>query len=300
MEMAMETRDMTYVLAVDEHRGIGRAAEALGLTQPALSKAIQRVENALGVPLFDRGPTGMSATLAGQAFIRRATRIRLEYEDALKEVQGIRSGEHGLLRIGSSPSVPPDLIVTAGRRLLRERPVARLRLSRRFAGDLIEMVAAGQLDLAVVPLPESDLSTFQVRKLFDDRLRIVADESHPLRRRRRLPLRALSDQQWLLPGGQFAIRQQIELAFRAQGLAPPLPRVEVDFGGVLTFDLIRGFGMITVVGAETGGPMGGFAPLDVDPAQLDLRREVGVVMRAGAYVSPLAERMIALLEAARP
>lgn len=294
----METRDMAYVLAVHEHGGIGRAAEALGLTQPALSKAIHRVESHLGLPLFERSPGGMAATTAGRVFIQRAKRIQLEYEDAMKEMRGLRSGEHGLLRIGSSPSVAADLIVKAGRQLLRERPVARLHLSRRFARDLLEMVSEGELDLAVMPLPEADMPTLAVRELFNDRLAIMADIDHPLQQRRRLGLAALVDQQWLLPAAPFAIRRQIEKAFQKLDLPPPLLRVEVDFGGPLAFDLIRGSGMLTVAGTESGGATDGFKALDISQDELDLRRKVGIATRAGAYVSPLSERMISLLEAA--
>lgn len=291
---------MAYVLAVHEHGGIGRAAEALGLTQPALSKAIQRVEASLGLPLFERSPGGMAATHAGRVFIQRARRIQLEFDDAVNEMRGLRSGEHGLLRLGSSPSVAADLIVKAGRQLLRERPVARMHLSRRFARDLLEMVSQGHLDLAVMPLPEADLASFTVRELFDDRLVIMADVGHPLQQRRPLPLSALVDQQWLLPAAPFAIRLQIEKAFQAQGLPPPVLRVEVDFGGPLAFDLIRGTGMLTVAGTEASSVTAGFQALAIDQDELDLRRTVGIVTRAGAYLSPLSERLISLLEAARP
>lgn len=287
---------MAYVLAVQAHGGMGRAADALGLTQPALSKAIQRVEAHLGLPLFERGPGGMTATHAGRVFMQRAKRIQLEYDDALKEMRGLRSGEHGLLRIGSSPSVAADLIVRAGRQLLRERPVARLHLSRRFARDLLDMVSDGQLDLAVMPLPEADMPALAVRELFNDRLAIVADHDHPLQRGRHLGLAALVDQQWLLPAAPFAIRHQIEKAFQSQDLPPPQLRVEVDFGGPLAFDLIRGSGMLTVAGMESGGAIPGFKALDVRQDELDLRRTVGIVTRAGAYVSPLCERMMSLLE----
>lgn len=286
---------MAYVLAVQEHGGIGRAAEALGISQPALTKAIQRVEAAAGLPLFERSANGMAPTHAGQVFIERARRIQLEFDDVMKEMRGLRGGEHGLLRVGSSPSVPTDLIVAAGRQLLRERPVARLRLSRRFARELLEMVAAGQLDLAVVPLRDVAPDVFRVHHLFDDRLSILADEQHPLQRRRRLRLEALVDQPWLLPASQFAVRQQIEQAFQSRGLPPPTLRVEVDFGGTLAFDLIRGTGILTLGGTETTGATAGFRALDISQDDLDLRRQVGVVMRAHGYVSPLAERLLELL-----
>ncbi|HBO80045.1 MAG TPA: LysR family transcriptional regulator, partial [Cupriavidus sp.] len=133
----METRDLEYVLAVEAHGGIGRAAEALDMTQPALTKAVQRVEAQLGVPLFERTTLGMRVTQAGAVFLERARRIRLEYEDAIKEMRGIQTGEQGMLRLGYSPSMPNALVLGACRQLIRERPVARLRLTMRVARELM-------------------------------------------------------------------------------------------------------------------------------------------------------------------
>ncbi|CAG4889386.1 HTH-type transcriptional regulator TdfR [Paraburkholderia saeva] len=102
----METRDLDYLLAVDEHGGIGKAAEALGMSQPALTKAIQRVEAQTGLALFQRTAHGVAPTQAGSLFLARARRIALEYEDALKEMRALRSGEQGVLSLGYSPTVP--------------------------------------------------------------------------------------------------------------------------------------------------------------------------------------------------
>lgn len=292
----METRDIDYVLAVSTYGGIGRAAEVLGLSQPALSKAIQRVEAMTGLPLFERTALGMSPTQAGAMFIHRAKRIRLEYEDAMKEMRGLKSGEQGILRIGYSPSIPTGLIVSACRQLMKERPVARLRMSRRFARELLDMVNDGDLDLAIVPLPETHPAHFRVWPLFSDRLAVLADEAHPLQRRQNLKLDDLVDQEWLLPGSQFTLRKQVEDAFRRKGLQEPNLRIEVDFGGAILFDFIRGSQMISLAGAETSGVIHGFRPLDLRQDELDLRRKVGIIARAGAYLSPLAERMTALLE----
>jgi DNA-binding transcriptional LysR family regulator len=292
----VETRDLEYVLAVHMHGGIGRAAEVLGLTQPALSKAIQRVEALIGLPLFERTATGMTATHAGSLFIGRARRIQLEYEDVLKEMQGLKTGEQGVLRIGYSPSIPAGLIVAACRQIIKERPVARLRISRKFGRDLIEMLREGSLDLAIVPLPDNAATAFRVWELFSDRLAIMADETHPLHQRRNLSLSDLADQEWLLPGSQFNMRQQVEYAFRQKGLPPPALRIEIDFGGALLFDLIRGTRMLAIGGTEAGGNIPGFRPLDLRQDELNLRRMVGIIARTGAYLSPLAERMIVLLE----
>lgn len=292
----METRDIDYILAVVTYGGIGRAADALGLSQPALTKAIQRVEAMTGLPLFERTAHGVSPTQAGAIFISRAKRIRLEYEDAMKEMQGLKSGEQGMLRIGYSASMPTGMIVGACRQLIRERPVARLRISRRFARELLDMVTEGALDLAIVPLPETHVADFRIWELFSDRLAVMADEGHPLHRQQNLTLEDLVDQEWLLPSSQFTIRQQVATAFRQKGLHEPKLRIEVDFGGTFLFDLIRGTQMLSFAGAESSGAIPGFRPLDLRLDALDLRRKVGIVARAGAYLSPLAERMTVLLE----
>lgn len=293
----METRDLDYVLAVGTHGGIGRAAEALGMTQPALTKAIQRVEAQLGVPLFERSALGMRVTQAGTVFMERARRIRLEYDDALKEMRGIQTGEQGLLRLGYSPSMPNALVLGACRQLIRERPVARLRLTMRVARELMDLVQAGDLDLAIAPLPRQANPALLSRELFTDRLAVVADENHPLQGRRNLALADLVDQQWLLPSAHVLIRQQLDSAFAELGLPSPILRVETDFGSTTLFDLVRGTGMLCIAGSTGNSKRAGLRPLALRADALDLGRRVGVMMRAGAYLSPLAQRMIDILEA---
>jgi len=109
----METRDLDYLLSVEKHGGIGKAAVALGISQPALTKAIQRTEAQVGLSLFERTANGVVPTQAGVLFIARARKIALEYEDALKEMYAIRSGEQGVLRIGYSPTAPCVRLVVA-------------------------------------------------------------------------------------------------------------------------------------------------------------------------------------------
>ena len=293
----METRDLEYVLAVEAHGGIGRAAEALDMTQPALTKAVQRVEAQLGVPLFERTTLGMRVTQAGTVFLERARRIRLEYEDAIKEMRGIQTGEQGMLRLGYSPSMPNALVLGACRQLIRERPVARLRLTMRVARELMDLLQAGELDLAIAPLPRQVNPALVSRELFTDRLAVVADENHPLLRRRNLTLADLTDQQWLLPSSHVLIRQRIDAAFTELGLPAPILRVETDFGSTALFDLVRGTEMLCIAGSTSNGAQAGLRPIALRPDALDLGRRVGVMSRAGAYLSPLALRMIGIFEA---
>jgi len=292
----METRDLEYLLSIAAHGSIGRAAEALGLSQPALTKAIQRVEAQAGLPLFERSASGMRPTEAGALFLDRARRIQLEYDDAIKEMQGIRTGQLGLLRLGYSPSIPDALVLNACRRLLRERPAARLRLHRRLARDLNDALLAGGLDLAVAPLPRLRAGEFASTPLYDDSLAVVADQHHPLLRRGPLRLADLADQEWLLPESHIVLRQQVDAAFRQHGLGEPRLRIEIDFGSTSLFQLIEGTRMLAIASARESVATAGLRPLNLRQEELDLRRHIGVISREGAYVSPLAQRMIGLLQ----
>ncbi|SOF00143.1 transcriptional regulator, LysR family [Burkholderia sp. OK233] len=292
----METRDLDYLLAVEEHGGIGKAAEALGMSQPALTKAIQRVEAQTGLALFQRTANGVAPTQAGSLFLARARRIALEYEDALKEMHAIRSGEQGVLSLGYSPTVPAALVLGACRQLLKERPAARLRLRRRLARDLVDLLVAGELDLIVAPEPNRDADELSFVELFRDSLSVLADDSHPLHRKRNLRLADLANQEWLLPGPTIVVRQQVDAAFIRQGLAVPKLRVETDFGSTSLLHLLRGTTMLCVAGTESFDALEGLRALNLDTNELDLRRHIGVVSRKGAYLSPLAQRAMALLK----
>ena len=292
----METRDLDYLLAVEEHGGIGKAAEALGMSQPALTKAIQRVEAQTGLALFQRTANGVAPTQAGSLFLARARRIALEYEDALKEMHAIRSGEQGVLSLGYSPTVPAALVLGACRQLLKERPAARLRLRRRLARDLVDLLVAGELDLIVAPEPNRDADELSFVELFRDSLSVLADDSHPLHLKRNLRLADLAEQEWLLPGPTIVVRQQVDAAFIRQGLAAPKLRVETDFGSTSLLHLLRGTAMLCVAGTESFDALEGLRALNLDTNELDLRRHIGVVFRKEAYLSPLAQRAMALLQ----
>ncbi|WP_342613517.1 LysR family transcriptional regulator [Burkholderia ambifaria] len=293
----MDTRDLEYLLAVERHGSIGKAADALGLSQPALTKAMQRLETQVGVTLFERTASGMTPTPAGARFVARAQRIALEFDDAMQEMRAIRGGEQGVVRIGYSPTVPTALVLGACRQLIGERPAAKLRLRCRLARELLDLLAAGELDLVVAPAPTQPDATLARVELFSDRLSVLADAAHPLQRKRGLTLADLADQEWLLPETTLPVRRQIDDAFHARGLAGPHLRVETDFGSTSLLHLLRGTPLLCVGGTEALDQLNGLRALDLLPGELDLGRRIAAMHRAGAYLPPLVQRIVALLQA---
>lgn len=291
----METRDLEYLLAVEQEGSIGRAAERLKITQPALTKAIRRLERQAGLALFERTPKGMVPSQAGAAFIARAHKIQIEFDDALRELEDIRTGSLGLLRLGFSPTVPKSLVLGATRQLLRERPAVQLRMRELLTRELIDALAAGTLDVLLARIPEFDIPGIVVQPLFEDRLFVVADATHPLQRLPVLGLSQLVGQEWLLPGTHILLRQEIDAAFRARGLPLPVVRAEADFGNMAMFGLVPGTRLLSVCGAESLARLEGLRALNIASDELQLDRQIGILHRKSAYLSPLTRRFLELV-----
>lgn len=291
----MNLDDLHYLLAVAEHRNIGRAAESLGLTQPALTRAIRRLEESAGQPLFTRHPKGVEPTAAGTALLARARRIRLEHDDAMQELQQMKVGRLGLLRVGMNPSADFDLFTTAARRLLAERPAARLRLIEGLTQETLELLTDGQIDLLVAPVPTPWPSELESRVLYRDCLYVVADSGHPLCRRSGLTLTDVAAEPWVLPPAHYRVRTLLEQRVAAAGLPALAERVECNSFHVDTFRLLPGTRMLSLCTAALVDAVRRMGLQTLKVEGLDLERDVSVLRRAGSYVAPLSQRFEELL-----
>jgi DNA-binding transcriptional LysR family regulator len=293
----MQFADIDYLASVAEHRNIGRAAEAVGLTQPALSRAIARLEALAGQPLFTRHPKGVELTPAGDALLKHALRIRIEYGDAMRELQQMKTGQLGLLRVGYSPSVDEDIVIAATRQLVIERPAARLKLTQSPLQDLLEQLVRGELDVIFgpvpVPMPREVVASVHYRSS----VRVFADRKHPLFGRERVYLRDLAREPWLLPPPHVRVRHLLEERMAELGLAPLNVRVESDSLSPTQLRLLCGTRMVAVF-SEWWGPFVrrfGVEPLPV--ADLAVYREIASMRRTEGYVSPLSTRLEELFHA---
>src|SRR4051812_11411328 len=124
----MELRDIEYFAVIAQHGHLGRAAEALRLTQPALSKSLRRLEEALDAKLVKRTPRGVELTAEGAALLERVRGLRLSLQDVAREVKDVSEGRVGHLRVGVGESIAEYLLPTAFEALLRDSPRMSLRI----------------------------------------------------------------------------------------------------------------------------------------------------------------------------
>ncbi|MFA5488900.1 MAG: LysR family transcriptional regulator [Candidimonas sp.] len=231
--MAYAYNDLICFLAVVEHGQLSRAAGALQLSQPAVTKIIRRLEDALGVPLFQRGAHGVTLTADGQLFLNPARKLVRQHEDTLRVAADIQAKRIGLLRVGltlaTSTSSVPQAIAT----LIRMRPGLRVKLEVDKSDRLLEALEDGSLDLIVVPtyMDQDVSSAYMV--IGSDELSVAARLSHPLsaavqQRKGGLRLAQTREYGWALPSRDTKARRHIEQQYQLQGLAPPTAVMEIQ------------------------------------------------------------------------
>lgn len=187
--MYIDLRQLRHVLALDQHRNFARAAAAIGLTQPALSRSIQGLEKSVGARLFDRDRSRVQPTQIGERLIARARPLLGQVSDIEHDVKQMLGLEVGLLRLGAG-AYPADISVgRAVGRLLRRHPGLQVDFS---VGDwtmLVKRVVSGELDLAIaeIALASGD-ERLHVEPLPQHPLIFYCRSGHPLARRRSLTL----------------------------------------------------------------------------------------------------------------
>jgi DNA-binding transcriptional LysR family regulator len=232
----MDVRRLQYFLAAYEHGSIGRAAGALNLTQPALSKSIHHLERELKVKLFDRTPKGLVPTVYGEALSLHARSIQSELNDAEREIALLSGAAKGEVRVGVTPSIAATLMPLAASLLHRERPGIQLTVIEGLVQAHAPALRRGELDLVVGGWArgmDSDLTTEVVAS---DVVSVFARAGHPLSRlsRSRVEVSRLLEYPWALaPHTEFWL-DHFDRAFVSAGLPPPAPTVISNSASFIT------------------------------------------------------------------
>ncbi|RZL09386.1 MAG: LysR family transcriptional regulator [Rubrivivax sp.] len=295
--MAGLNTDVEYFLAIASHGSLVRAAQSLGLTQPALTKAVRRLEQALGVALFTRSARGSELTEAGQAFYTRVKALSNAMDDAVLEARDLGGGHAGLLRLGITPGVSHFVLTALFPALSTERPAAVINLTTAFGDVVVGALQRQELAMAVCPLPEETPPDLISEALYDDPFSAIVSARHPLASRTELTLKDLAAWPWVASGKHEFARRSIEQALARQGL--PLMNVRVETNSlVAVHTVVARTQMVSLFNARHSAPWALPPDVVVIPVSLPgVARRVGVLRRPG-YISPIAERALQILRAA--
>lgn len=284
--MNLSLRDIEYFLAAIEHGHLERAAAACGVSQPALSKSLRRLEADTGLALMLRHGRGLTLSSEGMVFLQHAKRLWAEYRDAVRHAMELRVGEAGLLRLGATGATMDSVVMPVLDRLLPRRPALRVQLTQGLSDDLNARVESGKLDLAITPVYTDGPASLRHEIMFDDALCVAASRRHPLASKARVTLGDVSSQRWILPPPTSVSRHLLDARFSEAGLGLPLAALEVEHFSEGSLRLLAGSEMLAILPRSALATTADVAalPLALGPP---LRRNIALISRHGTLWSPL-------------
>ncbi len=204
----MTLTELKYIVAVARERHFGRAAEACFVSQPTLSVAIKKLEDELGVRLFERGSSEVTLTPAGERIVAQAQRV-LDEAAQVKEIakQG-KDPLNGALRLGVIYTIGPYLLPSLVRQLLKDAPHMPLLLNENFTIKLMELLKNGEIDVAIMALPLPDAG-LMIQPVYDEPFMVAMPRQHAWTKRKQIPSEDLKKETMLLLGAGHCFRDQV-------------------------------------------------------------------------------------------
>jgi DNA-binding transcriptional LysR family regulator len=189
----MEMQQVRYFLALARTLNFTRAAEQANVSQPALTRAIQQLEHELGGPLFHRERANTHLSELGRMMLPYLEQILTQTEAAKAQAKSLKKLENVTLRIGAMCTIGPALISDLIVKFKAQHPDVDLEVTERSAGDLLEMLTKGELNLALFGLPEGPDVRFHALPLFQERFVVAVPADHPLAQQNVVSCRQLHD-----------------------------------------------------------------------------------------------------------
>jgi DNA-binding transcriptional LysR family regulator len=286
----MDIDALRAFLAVADTGSFSRAADRVFVTQPAISKRILGLEQALGAPLFDRAGRRVRLTPAGQALLGRARLIVQEVEDARRQIANLAGTVIGPLTLGTSHHVGLHRLPPALKRFSQAYPDVRLDLRFMDSEKACAAVEQGEVEIALVTLPRASPSSLALLPVWDDPLDIVVGRTHPLTRDRQVPLDALADYPAILPGPGTYTREII-----LSELEPVRARLHI----AMSTNYLEVLKMLVSIGLGWSALPHTLIDQDLKVVHIEgvrIRRQLGIVRHAARTLSNAASAMITIVQ----
>jgi DNA-binding transcriptional LysR family regulator len=225
--MSYNLQQLSLFTTIVSCGSLGRAASELHLTQPALSRALKRLEAQVGAPLFERHTKGMALTAIGHALLPHAMLLQREAEHAREEIDAMRGLAKGTIKVGAVGSIASLILPLAVGRVLDKWPNLRVEITEGVWDRLAEGLLTHEIDLALsIAAPDTDEIGAIPDCRWTDNSYVVAACGHPLQARGPLLLADVLGERWAIPPRGTGPFEHMRSTFAAQGLG--LPNIAVE------------------------------------------------------------------------
>lgn len=228
----MESRQVRHFLAAYDLGTFGTAAAQLGLSQQAVSKSVQRLEEQLGVRLFERDGRRIRPTVYAELFVPHARTIAAEADRFRADLQDMLGGRQGRLRVGVGPSAAADVAASAIKALVADRSGLRLDVLAGVYQTMLSDLLLGKLDLVVAVRQVEQYDPLVSEEVVGEiRYVVIAGVRHPLAKQSGLTLADTVGARWLAGANIGVVDEAIDASFRSQGVVRR--RAEIETTSVL-------------------------------------------------------------------
>ncbi|MEZ5616392.1 MAG: hydrogen peroxide-inducible genes activator [Rhodocyclaceae bacterium] len=219
----MTLTDLRYIVALARERHFGRAAEKCFVSQPTLSVAVKKLEEQLGVILFERSPQEVRVTPVGDRIVAQAERVLAEAAQVAEIAAASKDPLVGPLRVGVIFTIAPWLLPRLVPLVKRRAPEMPLILEENYTHRLLDRLKTNELDLAILALPVAEPSLV-AQAVYDEQFRVLTPANHPWAKQKAIAASTLLDAQLLMLGAGNCFRDQVldlcETASSQTGISP--------------------------------------------------------------------------------
>jgi LysR family hydrogen peroxide-inducible transcriptional activator len=207
----MNLQQLEYVVAVDKHRHFSNAAENCFVTQATLSMMIKKLEEELGIVIFDRSKQPVVPTEAGKMLIEQARSVLRETELIKQISSNLKTGLQGNLKIGIIPTLAPYLLPLFLSQFLKKYPSIKLKIQEQTTDQLLQMLSSDKIDVAIMATPLAD-KNFKETPLFYEEFKVFTSANDKnLKKKYILPEDIDINKLWLLEEGHCLRSQALNL-----------------------------------------------------------------------------------------
>ncbi|WP_141211179.1 LysR substrate-binding domain-containing protein [Enemella dayhoffiae] len=222
----LKIRHLVLVTTIADQGSVIRAAEAMHISQPVVTRGLREAEEIVGSPLFDRLPRGVRPTAYGLTFLSYARAVLAQLRAAEEHLAVLSSGELGQAFVGTHLAGSNLLLPRAIAALKRQHPLLTVTVREATPDTLHQQLIAGELDVVVGRLTPTTNDQLQQIRLYDEPIRLVARPAHPAHELAEPSLADLTDYPWIFPVAETALRSELEQVFLAEDVPLPANRVE--------------------------------------------------------------------------
>jgi LysR family transcriptional regulator, cyn operon transcriptional activator len=283
----MNFRHLRAFATIADAGGFARAAARLNLSQPALSRQIHALEAELGVPLFDRIGRRVQLTSEGEDLLRRSRRLLTEVESLGERARALRTGQTGVLRVGTTPQAIESLLVDFLGRYQARHPGVEVHLVEDGGARLPGRLERGEVQVSIMAAGDDHIHGRPLCPLY---LLAVMPETHGMARRGTLDITELTDDPLLLLGRGYASR---EWFYAACQVAQMRPRVLLESTAPQTLIALAGAGYgIAVVPSMVRIPRGKLRAVPLLHRRVPIGRWMVIAWNPQRFLAPYAEQFV--------